>query len=49
MSRYKKNDEDEEEEEWQLDVEEDDIQNATYINMEEIEGEINVKEIIKEW
>jgi hypothetical protein len=42
-------DEDEEVEEWHLDVEEDDIQDATYINMDEIEDEIDVEEIIKEW
>jgi hypothetical protein len=35
-------DEDKEEEEWHLNVEEDDIQNATDINMDEIE------EIVKE-
>jgi hypothetical protein len=42
-------DEDEEEEEWHLDVEEDDIQDATYIKIDEIEDTINVKKIIKEW
>jgi ribosome recycling factor len=36
-------DKDKEEEEWHLNVEEDDIQNATDINIDEIE------EIVKEW
>jgi hypothetical protein len=36
-------DEDEEEEEWNLDVEEDDIHDATYINIHEIKDKINVK------
>jgi hypothetical protein len=40
-------DEDEEEEEWHLNVEDDDIQNVIDINMNEIEDEINVEEIVK--
>jgi hypothetical protein len=36
-------------EEWHLDVEEDDIQDATDINMDEIYDAIDVEEIIKEW
>jgi hypothetical protein len=40
---------DEEEEEWHLDVEEDDIHNATNINMNGIEDAIDVEEIVKEW
>jgi hypothetical protein len=42
-------DEDEEEKEWHLDVEEDDIQDATDTNMDEIEDAIDVEEIVKEW
>jgi hypothetical protein len=41
-------DEDEEEEERHLNVEEDNIEDATYINMDEIKDEIDVEEIIKE-
>jgi hypothetical protein len=41
-------DEEEEEEEWHLNVEKDDIQDATNINMNEIEDAINIKEIVKE-
>jgi protein associated with RNAse G/E len=40
---------DDEEEEWHLDVEEYDIQDATYINMDEIDDAIHVEEIVKEW
>jgi hypothetical protein len=40
-------DEDEDEEEWYLDVEEDDIQVVTNINMDKIEDAINVEEIVK--
>jgi hypothetical protein len=40
--------EDEEEEEWHLDVEENDIQDAIYINMDEIEDVIDVEKIVKE-
>jgi hypothetical protein len=40
-------DEDDEEEEWHLDVEEDDIQDAIYINMDEIDDAVDVEEIIK--
>jgi hypothetical protein len=42
-------DEDDEEEEWHLDVEEDDIHDATDINMDEIDDAVNVEEIVKEW
>jgi hypothetical protein len=42
-------DEDDEVEEWHLDVEEDDIQDATYINMNESDDAIDVEEIVKEW
>jgi hypothetical protein len=38
---------DDEEEEWHLNVEEDDIQDAPYINMDEIKDAIDVKEIVK--
>jgi hypothetical protein len=38
----------EEEEEWHLNVENDDIQDAIDINMDEIENEIDVEEIVKE-
>jgi hypothetical protein len=41
-------DENEEEEELHLNVEEDDIQDVIDINMDEIENEIEVKEIAKE-
>jgi hypothetical protein len=41
-------DEDDEEEEWHLNVEEDDIQDETNINMNEIKDAINIKEIDKE-
>jgi hypothetical protein len=40
--------EDDEEEEWHLDVEEDDIHDTTDINMDEIEDAINIEEIVKE-
>jgi hypothetical protein len=42
-------DEDDEEEEWHLNVEEDDIQDATDINIDEIDDAVDVKEIVKEW
>jgi hypothetical protein len=42
-------DEDNEEEDWHLDVEDDDIHDETDINMDEIEYAIDVKEIVKEW
>jgi hypothetical protein len=42
-------DEDDKEEEWHLDVEEDDIQDATDINMDEIDDAVDVEEIVKEW
>jgi predicted AAA+ superfamily ATPase len=42
-------DEDDEEEEWHQDVEEDGIQDETYIIMDEIEYAIDVEEIVKEW
>jgi hypothetical protein len=42
-------DEDNEEEEWHLDVEEDDIQDAIDINMDEIDDAVDVEEIVKEW
>jgi hypothetical protein len=42
-------DEDDEVEEWHLDVEEDDIQDATDINMDETDDSIDVEEIVKEW
>jgi hypothetical protein len=38
---------DEEEEEWHLDVEKDDIQDATDINMDKIVDAIDVEEIVK--
>jgi hypothetical protein len=41
--------ENEEKEEWHLNVEEDDIQDAIDINMYEIEDAIDVEEIVKEW
>jgi hypothetical protein len=42
-------DEDDEVEEWHLDVEEDDIQDATNINMDETDDAVDVEEIVKEW
>jgi hypothetical protein len=42
-------DEDNEEEDWHLDVENDDIHDETDINMDEIEDAIDVKKIVKEW
>jgi hypothetical protein len=42
-------DEDDEEKEWHLDVEEDDIQDATNINMDEMYDVVHVEEIVKEW
>jgi hypothetical protein len=42
-------DEDDEDEEWYLNVEEDDIQDATDINMDKIEDAIDVEEIVKWW
>jgi hypothetical protein len=39
---------DENEEKWHLNVEDDDIQDATDINMDEIEDVIDVEEIVKE-
>jgi hypothetical protein len=42
-------DEDDEEEEWHLNVEEDDIHDATDINMDEIDDAVDVKKIVKEW
>jgi hypothetical protein len=42
-------DENDEEEEWHLDVEEDDIQDETDINMDEIEDATDVEEIVKKW
>jgi hypothetical protein len=42
-------DEYDKEEEWHLDVEEDDIQDATDINMDEIDDAVDVEEIVKEW
>jgi hypothetical protein len=41
-------DKNEEQEEWRLDVEKDDIQDAIDINMNEIEDAIDVEEIVKE-
>jgi hypothetical protein len=41
--------EDDEEEEWYLDVEKDDIQDTTNINMNEIDDAVDVEEIIKKW
>jgi hypothetical protein len=40
--------ENEQEKEWRLNVEKNDIRDVTYINMNEIEYEIDVEEIIKE-
>jgi hypothetical protein len=42
-------DEDEKEKEWHLNVEENNIQYATNINIDEIKVEIDVEEIVKEW
>jgi hypothetical protein len=42
-------DENEDEEEWHLDVEKDDFQDTTNINIDEIENAIDVEEIVKEW
>jgi hypothetical protein len=42
-------DEDDEEEEWHLNVEDDDIQDEIDINMDETEDAIDVEEIVKEW
>jgi hypothetical protein len=42
-------DENEEKEEWHLDVEEDDIQDVININMDKIENVMGVEEIVKEW
>jgi hypothetical protein len=42
-------DEDDEEEEWHLNVEEDDIQDATDINMDETDDTVDVEEIVREW
>jgi hypothetical protein len=39
--------EDKEEKEWRLDVKEEDIHNVTYINLDEIENDIDVEEIVK--
>jgi hypothetical protein len=41
-------DEDDEEEEWHLDVEEDDIQDATDINMDEADDVVDVEEKVRE-
>jgi hypothetical protein len=41
--------ENDEDEEWHLDVEEDDIQDATNINMDEIDDAVDIEEIVKEW
>jgi hypothetical protein len=42
-------DEDDKVEEWHLDVEKDDIQDATNINMDETNDAVDVEEIVKEW
>jgi hypothetical protein len=42
-------DEVDEEEEWHLDVEEDDIHDATNINMDEIDDAVDIEEIVKVW
>jgi hypothetical protein len=42
-------DEDEEEDKWHLNVEKDDIHDATDINMDEIEDVIDIEKIIKDW
>jgi hypothetical protein len=42
-------DEDEEDEEWHLDVKVDDIQDATNINMDKIDDTIDIEEIVQEW
>jgi hypothetical protein len=41
--------EDDEEKEWHLDVEKDDIQDTTNINMNEIDDVVDVEEIVKKW
>jgi hypothetical protein len=41
-------DEDKEEEKWHLNIEEDDIQDVTDINMDKIKDAIDVEEIVKE-
>jgi hypothetical protein len=41
-------DEDDEEEEWHLDVEEDNIHDATDINMDEIDDAVDVEEVSAE-
>jgi hypothetical protein len=41
-------DEDEEDEEWYLNIEEDNIYDLTNINIDEIEDVIDVEEIVKE-
>jgi hypothetical protein len=38
-----------EKKEWHLDVEEDDIQDATDINIDEIDDAVDVEEIVKKW
>jgi hypothetical protein len=40
--------ENDEEEWWHLDIEEDDIQDTTDINMDEIDDAVDVEEIVKE-
>jgi hypothetical protein len=42
-------DEDDEKEEWHLNVEEDDIHDVIDINMDEIDDAVDVEEIVKEW
>jgi hypothetical protein len=41
-------DEDKKKKEWHLDVEDDDMHDATTINMDEIENKIDVEKIVKE-
>jgi hypothetical protein len=41
-------DEDKEEEKWHLNIEEDDIQDVTDINMDKIKDAIDVEKIVKE-
>jgi hypothetical protein len=41
-------DEDEKKEEWHLDIEEDDIYDIIYINMDEIMDEKDIEEIVKD-
>jgi hypothetical protein len=41
-------DEDDKEEEWHLDVEEDDIQDATDINMDKTDDAVDVEEIVRD-